>query len=99
MNQFLAKKKTPNSTDVVTEQIKSLGFLGNTSVNELAAKGVQISVREAIIQKLKEDKERQEVERQQQDTKTAEHQQDTKPEDEVRVNDQQDEMVIDTGKD
>ena len=32
-------------------------------MNELAAKGVQISMRDAIIQKLKEEKEREEAER------------------------------------
>ena len=55
MNSFLAKMKKQNSTDALTKQIKNLGFVGNVSANQLAAKGVQLSIREVIAEKLQAD--------------------------------------------
>ena len=36
----------------INNKIKQLGFSKDTSVNELAAKGVQISIRDELIRKL-----------------------------------------------
>ena len=52
MNSFLAKMKKQNSAENITNQIKNLGFVGDVSANQLAASGIQLSIREVIAAKL-----------------------------------------------
>lgn len=51
---FLAKlKKNAGPSDEITKQIQQLGFKQNVSANELAARGIQISLRDNLIQQFK----------------------------------------------
>jgi hypothetical protein len=51
---FLAKlKKNAGPSDELTKQIQQLGFKQNVSANELAARGIQISLRDNLIQQFK----------------------------------------------
>lgn len=50
LNSFL-KKSDSDSTNL-NAKIKQLGFIKDVSVNELAAQGVKISIRDCIIEKV-----------------------------------------------
>ena len=54
--------KKQNSTDAVTQQIQNLGFDKNISANQLAAQGVQLSMKEVLRQKLIDDKGKENAE-------------------------------------
>ena len=56
--QFNFGVKAQGAGDDINSKIQLLGFSKQTTVNELAARGVQISIRDQLILKLKEEEDK-----------------------------------------
>lgn len=60
--QFNLFNKAAKTAADLNAKIQQMGFIKETSVNELAARGVNLSLRDEIIRKLKEDEARRDEE-------------------------------------